>query len=113
MIRRATFRNFKALRQVEIDFERFTVLVGPNASGKTSVLEGLRLLSLLRDERLSVRLQLEWHPKLQTRNSSDGTELHMVTQTWQYSLRFLGERGYAAQTRPIGEGEPWQTVANV
>jgi len=41
MIERVEFRNFKALRDVSLELERLTVLVGPNASGKTSVLEGL------------------------------------------------------------------------
>ena len=45
MIEQVQFRNFKGLRHVDVDLERFTVLVGPNASGKTSVLEGLHYLS--------------------------------------------------------------------
>src|SRR5262245_49305092 len=46
MITRARFVNFKALRDVEVPFDsRLTVLVGPNGSGKTSVLEGMHLLS--------------------------------------------------------------------
>ena len=45
MIQNASFRNFKSLRHVDVDFERLTVFVGPNASGKTSILEGLNLLS--------------------------------------------------------------------
>lgn len=45
MIHRAKFQNFKALRDVEITFDsRLTVLVGPNGSGKTSVLKGIELL---------------------------------------------------------------------
>ena len=45
MITRAKFQNFKALRDVEITFEsRLTVLVGPNGSGKTSVLQGIQFL---------------------------------------------------------------------
>jgi predicted ATPase len=45
MITRAKFENFKALRDVEITFDsRLTVLVGPNGSGKTSVLQGLQFL---------------------------------------------------------------------
>jgi predicted ATPase len=47
MIHGVRFRNFKALRDVELPLDRFTVLVGPNASGKTSVLEGLHLLTRL------------------------------------------------------------------
>jgi predicted ATPase len=41
MITRASFRNFRSLREVDIDFAPLTALVGPNASGKSSVLEGL------------------------------------------------------------------------
>ncbi len=42
MIHRAKFQNFKALRDVEVTFDsRLTVLVGPNGSGKTSVLRGI------------------------------------------------------------------------
>lgn len=40
MIETVSFKNFKALRDVTVPLERFTVLVGPNASGKTSVLQG-------------------------------------------------------------------------
>jgi predicted ATPase len=45
MIRKARFENFKGLRAVEVSFDRpLTVLVGPNGSGKTSVLEGIELV---------------------------------------------------------------------
>ena len=47
MIHRVEFHNFKALRNVAFDLERLTALVGPNASGKTSALEGLHYLSAL------------------------------------------------------------------
>lgn len=44
MISKVSFRSFKSLRKVDIDFaSRLTVLVGPNASGKTSVLQGISL----------------------------------------------------------------------
>lgn len=44
MIRRVWFEEFRALRKVEVPLERLTVLVGPNSSGKTSILDGIRLL---------------------------------------------------------------------
>ena len=45
MINRVKIQNFKALRNVEITFDsRFTVLVGPNGSGKTSVLRTIHWL---------------------------------------------------------------------
>lgn len=41
MIRKVHFKNFRCLRDVELTLEPLTVLVGPNSSGKTTVLTGL------------------------------------------------------------------------
>lgn len=49
VISQVRFENFKALQQVTIDLERLTVLVGANATGKTSVLDGLDLLTRVAD----------------------------------------------------------------
>ncbi len=56
MIQSASFRNFKSLRHVDVEFERLTVFVGPNASGKTSILEGLNLLSRVASSRRPTKL---------------------------------------------------------
>ena len=47
MINKVSIRNFKCLREVSIDLERFTIFVGPNASGKSSILQGMDLLCRL------------------------------------------------------------------
>ena len=36
MIQGVRFNNFKVLRELELPFERLTVLVGPNGCGKAS-----------------------------------------------------------------------------
>jgi predicted ATPase len=41
MIHKVRIQNFKSLRDVGIGLERFTVFVGANSSGKTSVLEAI------------------------------------------------------------------------
>jgi energy-coupling factor transporter ATP-binding protein EcfA2 len=41
MIETLSLRNFKVLREVDLKLQRFTLIVGPNASGKSSVLEAL------------------------------------------------------------------------
>ena len=41
MIHKVRIQNFKSLRDVSVELERFTVLVGANGSGKTSVLEAV------------------------------------------------------------------------
>ena len=44
MLTRLRARGFKALRDVEVELEPLTVIVGPNACGKTSVLEVIELV---------------------------------------------------------------------
>jgi predicted ATPase len=46
MIDRVHFENFKSLQDVTLDLGRLTALVGPNGCGKSSVLQGMHLLSL-------------------------------------------------------------------
>ena len=44
MITNITLENFKCFRQVSINPKRLTVLIGPNGTGKSSVLQALLLL---------------------------------------------------------------------
>lgn len=44
MLQSLQIQNFKCLRDVKVDLGPFTVLIGPGDSGKTSVLDALRLL---------------------------------------------------------------------
>lgn len=44
MLQSFQIQNFKCLRDVKVDLGPFTVLIGPSDSGKTSILEALRLL---------------------------------------------------------------------
>jgi len=40
-----SFRNYKALRQYSVSLRGFNVLVGPNNSGKSTILGAFRILS--------------------------------------------------------------------
>jgi len=50
MIRRFALQNFKAHQPTELELGRFTLLVGENASGKTSVLDALALQAAIVDD---------------------------------------------------------------
>jgi len=45
MIESVQFRNFKALRDTTLPLSRFTLIVGPNGSGKTTALQGIRAVA--------------------------------------------------------------------
>jgi len=63
MIKRFRVQNYKALRDVTIDLEPITVLIGPNDSGKTSILEALGALCRSVDYELAEAFALagRWH----------------------------------------------------
>lgn len=91
MIETVSFKNFKALRDVTLPLERFTVLVGPNASGKTSVLQGL---AYLHAEDPSSILQGDRHPAGLRSSAATGPIEIRAAGTWhgkQGSIEFFAE----------------------
>lgn len=44
VLKRAEARNFRALEEVEVDFERMTALIGPNGAGKSSILRAIDIV---------------------------------------------------------------------
>ncbi len=76
MIHSVSFRNFKALRRVDLSLERLTVIVGENASGKTSILQGLHYLSRLATISPNEFLETSPHPwDLYSREGSGDLEV--------------------------------------
>ncbi|GIX45977.1 MAG: DNA recombination protein RecF [Candidatus Tectimicrobiota bacterium] len=45
MIRRVRVAGYKSLRDVRLDLRRLTIVIGPNASGKSNLFDALKLLS--------------------------------------------------------------------
>jgi len=62
------FRNFKALRNTRVDLKPFNLIIGPNGSGKTSLIEALlrlRTLSKLPVSDLPAAKQKEGGPEIE------------------------------------------------
>lgn len=45
MLRRFAVRGFKSLRDIEIELPRFSVFLGPNAAGKSNLLDAIPAFS--------------------------------------------------------------------
>ncbi len=62
MIRKITIENFRCFNQTEISFKNLTVLVGKNNAGKSTLVEALRILSLVvnRASNLQYNSPPEW-----------------------------------------------------
>ena len=51
MVKRVHIKGYKSLRDVEVELEPLTVLIGPNAAGKSNFLDALQLLSRIANVR--------------------------------------------------------------
>jgi energy-coupling factor transporter ATP-binding protein EcfA2 len=91
MIESVHFRNFKGLRDVTLPLERFTVLVGPNASGKTSILQGIRYLSRLRAEEPDEFLDVKQGGPFQLCTRGAGGEMQLAFASATEQVRLLGK----------------------
>jgi energy-coupling factor transporter ATP-binding protein EcfA2 len=108
MISKVSIRNFKSLRDVQVDLERFTVFVGPNGSGKTSVLEGLDLLCRSFDR--IPTLENEYRT-FQTFGANDPVELSCLNDGVHYRYRTASPPPSPHSQHWSGEGAAYATVA--
>ncbi len=51
MIRRIAIQGYKSFHDVELELDQLTVIIGPNASGKSNLFDALKLLSRVATER--------------------------------------------------------------
>lgn len=57
-IRKLTLQNFRSFEKREIEFGETTIIVGPNAAGKTNILEAINLLSTGKSFRAGVEQEM-------------------------------------------------------
>jgi predicted ATPase len=129
MLRRFHVENYKALRAVTIDLTPIHVLIGPNDSGKTSVLEAIAALSRSATKPMHAvfqghweKLELVWQQRAElpvvleaefapVDTASLGYQLRLAFST-HHEPRIFGERiEYASETvweRTAGQhSESW------
>lgn len=67
MLQSFHIQNFKCLRDTTLELGPFTVLIGPNDSGKTSILDALRLLGKTSEEGLDALREADYGNTLKWR----------------------------------------------
>lgn len=95
MLKQIHFENFKNLKKVTCDIGELTVVVGPNASGKTSLLEGLHYLSqLVRDYSVDKSEELfRRNRSLQNLHYGDGSQpLVLEARSDNHRVNFKAQR---------------------
>lgn len=95
MISSVAIRNFKNLRHLEIGLEPLTVFVGPNASGKTSVLEALHLAVRAATGNPTKVFRYERHCGwLYTRGGTGDISITCETSTGTFSVAAVPPRNF-------------------
>ncbi len=104
MITSVTIENFKNIRHQGIDLERLTVFVGPNGSGKTSVLEAIDLASRAatgRSEKVFVsERHCDW---LYTRGGQGNLSIKCTTPAGAFSVVASPPADFPSPTVPLGK----------
>ena len=88
MITNITLENFKCFRQVSINPKRLTVLIGPNGTGKSSVLQALLLL---KQSEGADRLQYQGNLVNFSIDSDDAAIPNFATNDQSFAIGFGGE----------------------
>lgn len=113
MIRRFRVQNYKAIRDVSLDLTPLHVLIGPNDSGKTSLLEAVTAFCRSTDHDVASAFVGSWEGRELISSSTGGSDIHLeATATddeggfqYGFSTRF-GEQGRSVHvTREEFHGE--------
>jgi predicted ATPase len=105
MITRLRVKNFKALRDVEIKLTPIHVLIGPNDSGKTSILDSLAALCRSVDHDLSEAFLGSWKGTELASNGQHGVPVSIAAD-----FENGGITAYAIDVRFAGRGKQAEIV---
>jgi predicted ATPase len=85
MIKKLKVKNYKSLKNIEIELGKFNVLIGPNASGKSNLLDSLAFLSDI--------IQGDLREKAINPRGGAGVITFAGEEWIELSIEFVGEEG--------------------
>jgi energy-coupling factor transporter ATP-binding protein EcfA2 len=105
MIHKVRIQNFKSLRDVSVELERFTVFVGANGSGKTSVLEAILAVVRAATGDPAKVFQQDMHcDRLYTRGGIGDLAIDCATDGGEFSVTASPPEGFLRTPGFLGHG---------
>ncbi|MGK4118330.1 DUF3696 domain-containing protein [Lysinibacillus capsici] len=116
MWNRVSFKNFKSLRNLELDLSEVTILAGGNAAGKSSVIQGILLAKYTSESLNKDEIELNGPYKLSLGRSEDvlyrdanSDDFSIVLSNEDRDLRYFYEldflnRPYTAKLKDMSSG---------
>jgi len=102
MIRKIKAKSFKSLKNIEVGFEKFNVLIGPNASGKSNFIDIFSFLSemtLRRDLREILELRGGFERVVFSKEAKFEIEIEISVndELYKYFLRVMRQEPYCEE----------------
>ncbi len=95
MIQKVHIQNFKSLRDVSVELERFTVFVGANSSGKTSVLQAMHIADRAATGDSQKVFSHQWHGDwIYSRGGAGDLSIRYVTPAGELRVEATPPEGY-------------------
>ena len=108
MITQVSIKNFKSLRDVTVNLERFTVFVGANGSGKTSILSAIHQVVLAATGNPQKVFSHERHGDwVYTRGGKGDLSIGCRTESGEFSIEATPPPGYPPAPELLQKGM-WQ-----
>ena len=109
MIKQFSVKNYKALRDVKLDLTPIHVLIGPNDSGKTSILDALAALCRSTDHALQYAFQGSWSSAQLVWGNDPQLDVGFAVDTgafrYELACRFSVDRNVRTTAETFREGE--------
>jgi predicted ATPase len=91
MIKRIKIRDFKSIREIDLELDPVTVLVGRSGTGKSNVVQAIRFLrNLLLEPQQAVAFEFGWESRGRGRLLKFGSPFRaktMITVTKSFTAR--------------------------
>lgn len=114
MIETLHVQGFKSLRDTKLTLRPFTVLIGPNDSGKSSILDAIRFLGRAREEALA-EVGAKAMGELAWMGSAERFEWNVSGSSsggaYNYELKMLTPSGHLLEEKIDVQGRPVARVA--
>lgn len=106
MIKQFSVKNYKALRDVKLDLTPIHVLIGPNDSGKTSILDALAALCRSTDHALPDAFMGSWSGAQLIWSNDPTLDAHFMIDTGEFRYELVCRFGPNVRAA-ISKGEAY------
>ena len=102
-INQLKIKNFRSIRNLELDLSESTVLVGPNNAGKTAILDALRIALGGRGGTVFNEYDIHLHNENDDPKDSEGVSIEIISKEkmpGEWSEEIIGALGDTIQQIP-------------